>query len=391
MSYLVILFLLASFALSPVYIWESGLPQISHIFASVAILIRLLYKPRIKWNRFWALGTLFVLYSFVVDIIIFSRYGDIRSMLEPAQYAFDFAVFVLLVSVIRERGRRILRKIFWLHMGLLIFQTTTVLLGNTRVFGSTRAMGFFNDPNQMSYWALWTAIIIGSTGKVLYSSWLPGYLALLLAGAIDLFSASRSAALGLAVLALVYVYILIADLVRTRGFDIGMKTNRAKLILIVGSILLLSGVTFVVYRAGGPVALLSKGAYLVQRFGEHQYDDTLSGRGYDRLWKFPEYLLFGAGQGAFKRYSHSARFLGEIHSTWAGVLFNYGVTGFVILLGFLFGVLRKSGYPFALLALPPFVYGFATFGLRNWYFWVGLAVIYSSSYISFHQKRRVTE
>jgi len=33
------------------------------------------------------------------------------------------------------------------------------------------------------------------------------------------------------------------------------------------------------------------------------------------------------------------------------------------------------------LVLGPFIYGFFTYNLRNWYMWVGLAIIYSSSFM----------
>lgn len=48
-------------------------------------------------------------------------------------------------------------------------------------------------------------------------------------------------------------------------------------------------------------------------------------------------------------------------------------------LRFIFKLLHKIKQPwFKLIVLGPFVYGFFTYNLRNWYFWVGLAVVYSS-------------
>lgn len=65
--------------------------------------------------------------------------------------------------------------------------------------------------------------------------------------------------------------------------------------------------------------------YTVNRFNEKGLDDTFAGRGYDRICKYPEYLLFGAGEGAHYRFAEKSLFLGEIHSSWAGVLFYYGI------------------------------------------------------------------
>ena len=30
-------------------------------------------------------------------------------------------------------------------------------------------------------------------------------------------------------------------------------------------------------------------------------DDNLEGRNYDRIWKYPEYLVFGAGEGTIEQ------------------------------------------------------------------------------------------
>jgi len=122
--------------------------------------------------------------------------------------------------------------------------------------------------------------------------------------------------------------------------------------------------------------------YLKSRFVERDADDSLEGRGYDRIWKFPIFLLFGAGEGATDRFASKCYFLGEIHSTWAGLLFNYGIIGSTLFLAFIWSIFRslKEKRIFAL-TLGPFIYGFFTYNLRNWSFWVGLAVIYSSSFM----------
>ena len=65
-----------------------------------------------------------------------------------------------------------------------------------------------------------------------------------------------------------------------------------------------------------------------------------------------------------------------------GQVFNYGIIGSTLFLAFIWSIFRslKEKRIFAL-TLGPFIYGFFTYNLRNWYFWVGLAVIYSSSFM----------
>ena len=375
------LFLL-SLALSPIYLWQSGLPQISHILALLAMLARMIFKPQFPWTREWTYGLLFVGYTVIVDGVIYFMYGDFRTLLEPLQFAFDFGVFVLVVTLSSESGPLFLKRVLYVQLSALFLQLILVITGDTRVMDSSRATGLFNDPNQMAYWALWSAIIVSAAGKALYGSWWPGYGAFLLATIIDFFAASRSAALGLFTLVLIYAFIFVRNILKAPSLAIQINRNHLYLYALSAISLFSATAGVLLYKPGTPTFLVERAHYLFERFNERQFDDTLAGRGYDRLWKFPEYLLLGAGQGAFERFSGKVEFLDEIHSTWAGVLFNYGLIGFFLLVTFLSHVFLRVGYPVSLLLLPPFIYGFATFGLRNWYFWVGLATIYASAAFS---------
>src|SRR5918994_582076 len=59
-----------------------------------------------------------------------------------------------------------------------------------------------------------------------------------------------------------------------------------------------------------------------------QGDDSLAGRGYDRIWRHPEHLVFGAGEGAGLRFTEFGGLVKEMHSTLGTVLFSYGIVGF---------------------------------------------------------------
>ena len=54
--------------------------------------------------------------------------------------------------------------------------------------------------------------------------------------------------------------------------------------------------------------------------------------------------------------------------------------GASLFFGFAYVLLRRmSDTWFRLMLLGPFMYGFAHYSIRNWYFWVGLALLYASS------------
>jgi len=185
-----ILLMLFALALSPLYLWESGLPQISHVIAAAAVGLGLLTHPYLHWKRWWILGLGFVFYAAFVDLIIFAFYGDIRTLLSPLYYIFGFMIFVYLVNIATNLGKPFINVVFWIHMIELLFLTLLSSFGIGQYFGSSRFMGFFNNPNQMSNWMLWVAIIASAMGKVIYKSWLPGLLATAVAAVAIVFTAS---------------------------------------------------------------------------------------------------------------------------------------------------------------------------------------------------------
>lgn len=374
--------LLCAIALSPLYLWESGLPQISHIIAAAAVGLGLLTHPYLRRKRGWILGVGFVSYAAFVDLVIFALYGDIHSLLSSIYYIFDFIIFIYLVNISANVGKLFISAVCWIHIAQLLLLTLLSLFSVGKYFGSSRFIGFFNDPNQMGNWVLWAAIIISATGKVIYKSWLPGLLATAIASVAIVFTASRSATIGLLVLfglyfllGIVHLLLFIVGLLKVRRIIV----SALLVFVLFFSLIILSGSTFS-QEESTITRVTSQAMYLMGRFEERGLDDTWEGRGYDRLWKFPQYLLFGAGEGATERFAEKTRFLGEIHSSWAGVLFNYGLIGSLLFFGFLYVVIHDMKVVwFKLMLLPPIAYGFATYNIRNLYFWVGLAMLYICS------------
>lgn len=105
---------------------------------------------------------------------------------------------------------------------------------------------------------------------------------------------------------------------------------------------------------------------------------NLEQRGYDRMWKYPDYLILRAGEGANDRWAEKCSFLAEIHSTPAGVAFYYGIPGAALLLIGLIRARRTLPYFWMrLLFLAPLHYSVGIYNLRNAHFWMGVAVIWS--------------
>ncbi|MGP1410095.1 MAG: hypothetical protein ACTTJ0_07570 [Porphyromonas endodontalis] len=95
-------------------------------------------------------------------------------------------------------------------------------------------------------------------------------------------------------------------------------------------------------------------------------------RGYNILTEYGEYILFGAGQGDMARFGHDV----EMHSTWLGILFYYGVVGFSLFVGIFVVLLRRAKLYEILIALGPILYGMSTYGARTPVFYVFIFALY---------------
>lgn len=374
--------ILLSFILSPFYLWSSGLPQFSHIVATFAFFYRFITKPRLYWEKFWVTGVVFVAYTFFVGLIVFAMYGDLKTILSPCYYAYGFLIFLVVFIFCKEKGKVFLYHVFWIHILILAILTVLSISGFGRqMSGEGRIMVTFNDPNQMANWILWATIVVGVTGKVIYRSWLPGLLTLGLALLAISFTASRSGGIGLFVLLFVYC-LMGVSLIMQYFKNINIISIKRQQLFIILSLLIVLVVTIIYFMLNSEYTeyVFSQFDIWLRRFQDRGPYTTLEGRGYDRLWKFPEYLFFGAGEGAHYRYAERTWFLGEIHSSWAGLLFCYGVIGTLLFGGFIYNLLRRiQNKWFKLMLLSPFMFGFATYNIRNWYFWIGLALVYASS------------
>ena len=373
--------------LLPFYFWESGLPQPSHIFGAVLGIALLLRHRKWFWNRsLLVLLGLFALYASVVNIIVFLNYGDSHTLLSGLYYVYNYLFFWSTLQLVHFLGLPLVFMLLRLaFLFLLALEAVLFFLGWGRVFGESRFMGTFNDPNQLAHWTLWAVIIVLVADYTLRRNlgWL-AWAALLLGLIILLASASRSGLLG-------FVAILLAIVLYATkgGVRLNKKVAERWLIAFVGTLIISGAVTLVALlstteEGTGTLGdrLTEQARFYVNRIQEGIFkgEANLEERGYDRLWKFPEYLLLGAGEGANDRWADRTSFLGEIHSTLAGVAFYYGIPGTALLLFFIVRVwIALPHIWLRFLLLAPLLYSLGTYNLRNTMFWLGMAIMWAAA------------
>lgn len=353
-DFLVICFVF-SFFLSQFYLWESGLPQFSHIFIFFAIPFFFIKTTIIKIDNIKIL-IFFILYVVFVNLIWSIIYSFESYFVSTTYWLFNLLFFLIVVNLNDKNVEKFLRVILFLIPVSYLMEVVIWGVGIGRSDFSPRYNGLFNDPNQMAFWVLSTcAIYILLSKKIMLN-----YIIYTVAIFLITLTMSRSAFIGV-------FFLTVALLLKQKG---GLDK---KILLVIFSFFIFSIASIFLY---------SKGVFdeVVTRFieGFDERDSQAEGRGFDILLEFPQYLIFGAGQGNYGAYSATNH---EIHSTWFGILFYYGVIGFSIFMLFLYKIFKPLSISNKFLFLAPMFYGFTTYNARTIIFWFLLAsfVLYQKS------------
>ena len=105
-------------------------------------------------------------------------------------------------------------------------------------------------------------------------------------------------------------------------------------------------------------------------------DDNASGRGYNRIWEWPEYAWLGNGEGALERFGEDH----EIHSTMGTLFFSYGPIGLFLFLTIFIRFFFTKGLASVLPFIPIFAYSLTHQGYRFSLFWLLLSLVSTYKY-----------
>lgn len=342
----VVFTLSVAFLFSQFYLWKSGLPQISHILIVICILLG--YKEKILIDRSIFLF-IFLSYSILVNLFWTLVNYDLDYIVSIIYWIFNFILFLLIINFSFEQTNKLFSNLVILipFSYVLIIFMWSIGLGSHSFF--PRYNGFFNDPNQMAFWVLSTCCIF----LLISNNFFKNFVVYSMSVFLILLTMSRSALLGV-------FFITLALLIKQRG-----DLNRKLMFFILASFFVFV-IIFYLYFIGVFDELILR---MIE--GLSASEEQAEGRGFDIILKYPEYLFFGAGQGAYSLY-HSAGL--EIHSTWLGILFYYGIIGLGIFLIFLFNIFKDLELSNKLLFLAPMIYGFTTYNARTTIFWFLLSI-----------------
>lgn len=352
--------------LTPVYVFGRGLPQPPDLLMAflMAILVTgFVIRIPVHMDLYLVAGA-FLAHVIIVNLFWWVKMEEAAFALHAAYYTFNFGSFVVIVSLLKEFRERFITVCQVGFAIAVVFEIIALFVLSPATY---RSVGTFYNPNQLGYWALLVSCCIVVLKRDQRLS-LVDFAVLCGAGYLTAASLSKGAMLS-------FVTLLVLALVCQRP-------KRPVKVLFLA--LAFVGTTAALADTALIERFLSQGVpgKIAERLSDigGQADDTLAGRGYDRIWRYPEHLVFGAGEGAHWRFSLSRVNPQldqlELHSTLGTVLFSYGIVGFALFLALLAVVFRRAPLAHALYSLPIWMYGMTHQGLRDTMLWVFLALVF---------------
>lgn len=361
--------LLLYFALKPLYLWNSGMLQLADLIL-VFFLALCLFKSKGTFTLYnersdGIIKYVFVLisYQFIINFIWYIFIQEFSVIKSSMYYIFNAMAFAFTILTVQDCGIDRVKKA--IAKGA-VYSTMITIIGMIMYTGTSRATGFFNNPNQLGYYAIIILTIL------LY---LRSYLSkieriiILIGGVVATFESLSKAAI-ISSFILISIYSIIYQEKKT-VFSIIKKLS---IIAIIGLLIywLLYSDSELVYN--------NRTLYLTRYRLIHMMEENDSslgeGRGYDRVKELGVHFLWGMGEGAYSRFT--VKHNSEVHSTFISILVSYGLIGFFGYIRFFAKCIRKQEQTIRNVALLSgvFFYSLSHNGIRSTLLWLLLAVMF---------------
>lgn len=361
----IILFLYAMyFIMNPFYLWSSGLPQIAD-FLLIISMILYLFSLRFKLSigkhqkSLLMMGLLFVVWIILVNSVwMLKLQVTDRFILSTLFFIYNYMVFLYTMLLANKYGEYLVKIIYAAVIISLIIQL--IMYFSQGGFVGGRQTGSFNNPNQLGYYALlMMSFLMFSSSRInVKIRW---HLFAIFTSIIFVFSSLSKAAI-LSGIGLLVFYI----------FANSSNRRFKKKIIIVA--LILSVIAGIIYSTTNIIQdnqLINSVQRRIDGIGNDS-DDSLEGRGYYRIYEYPEYWLFGAGEGMYSRFRHQSM---EFHSTLGNIQLSYGIIGTLLFISIMIMALKRDKYKSWYILVFVMAYGLTHNGIRNSLLWILLALM----------------
>lgn len=320
--------------LKPFYLWESGSMQVSDFIFLMSFGAWLVINRGnifIEKNNLYFI--LFITITLVINTTYFLTLKDLSYLVSTLYYVYNFLVILIFSDF--KHNKAFLKALLGASIFNLFVQLLIYILGlGEYMWGEYRFMGSFNDPNQFSFSVFTSFLIIYMLSQYFRSQGSRSLFIVVLGAFLLAFyfvvqGSSTGMLLGFVMFVLAMV-VAIINLNKTPGF-IFLKFMGILILIGLFIFVAVMGVSspdidaspesnsFLFYRLTQKLDIL----------GNDGFQALLKDRGIDKLVNYPQYLIYGVGEGSFmQRFPESPY---EVHSTFPGILFSYGIIPLIVL------------------------------------------------------------
>lgn len=369
-------FFLMFIFLKQFYLMESGSFQLGDLclFLSIILFITCKVLDKKKDDRIYdfiekkdILFIVFVFLALIIDGINYIKYKDLHLILSGMYFIYNMFAIILFKAL--AKSEMLLQIGYWMFRINIFAQTLFWCVGIGKYRFEHRWCGTFNDPNQMAFFLMCclfiTFYLSEIRGKHLKSEIIDWVCVIFLL----ILSKSTGITAGFLSFGVLYIgYILHLKLKKKHISKVKVMFATLGGILAIGI-----GVVFVVkiqLEKGDSYNLVTRIIEKVQLISNGGIKSILADRGMDKLWIAPKNIFFGAGDGAFERYSQYTTAILEIHCTPIGILYSYGIIPFCILCYWVYQNIKKLPLIAYIIYISLFVESMFLVNYRQPFFWI---------------------
>lgn len=354
------------------YIFDSGTLQPGDLFLLLSLSLCIVNKKSIfSLNKKDYSLTVFLFSVILINLIYYYIYIDTGFIMSTLHYIFSFIVVIVFRQLIMEKF--FLKRLVYVLKLNLGCQFLIFLVGLGEYYGGFRYMGTFNDPNQFSFFVYIVLMLIILTSHYENKKVSLIYYAITL---ILIFESSSTGML-LAISSFLFLYAILKFWNNIR-IKVGiLKFNIFKIIFYMFISLLL--VTMILEHKEEIIHSISD-MPIIQRVEEklnkaekavtEESDGLIEERGIDKLFLYPEKMLYGAGQGKYDRFIGAASLHHEVHSTIPSIIFSYGVIPTVLVLFWFYNNIKKIPIELYSIFISLLLESFTLLNQRQPFFWM---------------------
>jgi hypothetical protein len=357
---------------SPYYLFPSGGLQVSTICLILAIAAAAIgvLSRQDKFNIIRKLAhqnrylLIFIALTSLINLIYYCLFGDLRFITSSLYFIINFGAIAMFLTI--GSDKTFLRTIKTSLAINLFLQLIIFAIGLSRYHPTDtyRLMGTFNDPNQLAFYVFLSILFIYVINRVRKTNpskvdWLAIAAGLLLI----IFSSSTGVLLGLA------TFIIL--LAVTVGKKLLKRLRKPlSIVIIIGCLASGTGVVILstyLDNIGINLPIISR---IKDKAAESDGRNILEDRGLDTVVYYPEYLIYGSGEGDYARFAKQKNGGNEIHSSLIALLFYYGIIPLAFLLKWLYDVTKKLDWSIKIALLAVLVESFTLINYRQPLLWI---------------------